>query len=79
MHDLLLGRLRPLEQRDPLAEAEHRDPVGALEHVVQVVGDDHDAEVPLGEAADEVEHLAGLRDAEGGRRLVEDDERSSPT
>ena len=31
--------------RHALAEAEHRDPVGDLEDVVQVVRDDHDAEV----------------------------------
>ncbi len=78
LHDLLLGRLRPLEQGDPLAEPKHGDPVGALEDVVEVVGDDHDAEVPLGETADEVEHLTGLRDPEGGRRLVEDDELRVP-
>ena len=70
--DLLLGRLTALVDGDVLAEAEDRDPVGHLEDVVEVVRDEDDREPLLGEAAHEVEHLPRLRDAERGRRLVED-------
>ena len=54
------------------AEVERGDPVGDLEDVVHVVRDQHDAEAVVGEPADQVEHLAGLGDAERGGRLVED-------
>ena len=77
--DLLLRRVRPVEHGDPLAEPEHGDPVGDLEDVVEVVRDDHDAQAALGQPAHEVEHLAGLGDAERGGRLVEDDAASSST
>ena len=50
-----------------------------LEDVVQVVGDQDDGEALLAEALDEVEHLAGLRDAERRGRLVEDHDASSST
>ncbi len=70
--DLLLGRLAALEDGDVLAETEDRDPVGHLEDVVEVVRDEDDREPLLGEATDEVEHLARLRDAERCGRLVED-------
>ena len=70
--DLLLGRLTALEDGDVLAEPEDRDPVGHLEDVVEVVRDEDDREPLLGETSDEVEHLTRLRDAERGRRLVED-------
>ena len=73
VHDLLLVRLRRLELRDALAEAQDRDPIGALEDVVEVVRDDDDAQVALREAAHQVEHLARLGDPEGRGRLVEDD------
>ena len=66
---------RGVEARDVLAEAQDRDAVGDLEDVVQVVRDEHDREALLGEPAHEVEHLARLRDAERGGRLVEDHER----
>ena len=59
-------------------EAQARDPIRDLEDVVQVVGDDDDREALGSEPGDEVEHLAGLRDAERGGRLVEDDEARVP-
>ena len=67
-----------VEDADVPSEPEHGDPVGRLEDVVEVVRDDHDAETLLAEAADEREHLLGLRHAEGGGRLVEDDELRVP-
>ena len=62
----------------PLAEPQDGDPVGDLEDVVQVVGDDHDAEIPFRQALDEVEHLTRLGDAERRGGLVEDDETGVP-
>ena len=49
-----------------------------LEDVVQVVGDDHDSEIPFRQALDEIEHLARLGDAERRGGLVEDDEPGVP-
>ena len=76
--DLLLGRLRPLEERDALPEPQHGDAVRHLEDVVEVVRDDDDAEAFLGQTADEVQHLARLRHPESGCRLVEDHELRVP-
>jgi hypothetical protein len=47
---------------------------GHLEDVREVVADDDHGDALLGQALDQVEHLLGLRDAEGGGRLVEDDD-----
>ena len=79
LDDLALGDVLRRELGDVLAEPQDRDPVGDLEDVVQVVRDEHDAEALLAQALDEVEHLAGLRDAERRGRLVEDDELASST
>ena len=49
-----------------------------LEHIVQVVGHDHDAEIPFRQPADEFEHLPRLGDAERCGGLVEDDEPRVP-
>src|SRR3954470_13784686 len=57
--------------RDP-AEVQGGDPVGDLEDVHHVVRDEQDPESAVGEPAHQVEHLAGLGDAEGGGRLVEE-------
>ena len=45
---------------------------------MKVVRDDHDSEPLLGQRPDEVQHLPRLRHAEGGRRLVEDDDARVP-
>ena len=45
---------------------------------MQVVRDEDDGEPLLGQAPDELEHLLGLRDAERGGGLVEDDELRVP-
>src|SRR5919109_1029954 len=76
--DLLLRRLLALEKRHSLTESQHGDPVRHLEYVVQVVRDDRDREIALGEPPDEVEDLPGLRHAEGGRRLVGDHDARVP-
>ncbi len=56
------------------AESQHRDPVGHRHDVPHVVADEDDAVAVLAQPLDEVEHLGGLGDAEGGRRLVEHDD-----
>ena len=76
--DFLLGRLLALVDADVAPESEHGDPVCDLEDVVQVVRDEHDRKASVGEALDEVEHLARLRHAERRGRLVEDDEARVP-
>ena len=73
---LVLLSLRDLGS-DP-AEVEGVDAVGDLHDVVHVVRDQHDPNAVIGQAADEVEHLAGLRDAEGRGRLVEEDDLAVP-
>src|SRR3954464_14036385 len=75
---LALRRRARLEAGDVLAEAQHGDVVGDLEDVVEVMRDDDDGESLMAEAADEIEHLARLGDAERGRRLVEDDDLRVP-
>ena len=52
-------------------QVERGDAVGHLEDVGHVVADEDDAEALLGEAPHQVEHLAGLRDAQRRGRLVE--------
>src|SRR5437762_195066 len=60
------------------AEAQDCDPRGDLEDVVEVVRDEHDCEALVGEALDEVEDLARLRDAERRGGLVENDDLGVP-
>ena len=64
MHDVLLRHVGRLEEVDRLAEPQARDPVGDFEDVVQVVGDDDDGQVLVGEALDQIEYLTGLGDTE---------------
>jgi Ni/Co efflux regulator RcnB len=45
---------------------------------VQVVRDDRDGELALGQPLDEVQDLARLRHAQRGGRLVEDDDAGVP-
>ena len=78
LDDLLLRGRRALVDTDVAAEAQDGDPGRGLEDVVQVVRDEDDGEPLLGQTPDELEHLLGLRDAERGRRLVEDDELRVP-
>ena len=67
-----------LEARDPLAEAQDLDAVGDLEDLGHVVADEHDGEALVAHAADQVEDVAGLDDAERGRRLVHEDDLARP-
>src|SRR5262249_20587414 len=78
LDDLSLVDVRADYRGRELAEVEHRDLVGNLHHVVHVVRDQHDGEALVGEAPHQIEHLGGLRNAEGGRRLVEDNETAIP-
>ena len=71
LDDLAVGDVAGRHLRDHPAQVEAGDAVGDLEHVGHVVADQHDAEALLGQPADEVEHLAGLRDAQRRGRLVE--------
>src|SRR3954447_18930734 len=61
------------DDTDATAEPLDVDPVRHLEHVRHVVADEDDAEATCLQAPDEPQHLPGLPDAEGGRRLVEND------
>src|SRR6267378_1969608 len=54
------------------AQVENSDPVGHLENVSQVVRDHHHREAAVAQALDQVEHLPGLYDPEGGGGLVHD-------
>ena len=71
--DLVVVRLLGVQLGDHGAEVEHVDVVRHLEHVREVVADDDDADTSVGKAPHKRQHLFGLRDAERGRRLVEDD------
>jgi hypothetical protein len=64
--------------RDELAQAQHGHPVGHGLDVGQIVRDDDDRDALALEPADEVEHDAGLGDAQGGRGLVHDDQSRLP-
>ena len=59
-------------------EVERGDPVGDLHHVVHVVRDQYDAAPLVGQAAYEVEDLAGLGHTEGRGGLVEEDHLAVP-
>src|SRR4051794_38109183 len=63
--------------RDP-AEVQGGDPVGDLEDVHHVVRDEEHAEPPVGQPAHQVEHLAGLCDAQRGGRLVQEHDLGVP-
>ena len=67
-----------LNSRDGLTEPEHRDVVRDLEDVAHVVGDEDHRQALIGQSPGQVEHLAGLGDAECGGRLVEHDELRIP-
>ena len=49
------------------------------EHVIHVVADQEDGQPAVGQPADQVENLLGLRDTERRGRLVEDDDAWSST
>ena len=55
-------------------EPQHDDAVGDGAHVLHVVADHDDAEAAVAQPLDQVQHLGGLRDAEGRGRLVEHDD-----
>src|SRR3954452_2421969 len=76
-HAAVVGLRRRDVGRDP-AEVQGGDPVGDLEDVHHVVRDEQDPESAVGEPAHQVEHLAGLGDAEGGGRLVEEHDLGVP-
>ena len=69
--DFFRRRLRTDPLRDLAAATEHHHAIRNFEYIGNVVADENDAEALLGEAADQVEHLAGLGDAQGGGGLVE--------
>ncbi len=72
--DRLAGDVGDAEVAVVAAEPQHDDAVGDGLHVGHVVADQDDAVPALAQPLDEVEHLGGLRDAERGGRLVEDDD-----
>src|SRR5262249_36281550 len=72
LDDLAVGDVGAPDVGGDAPQVQRGDPVGDLEHVVHVVRDEYDAVAGLGEAADQVEDLPGLGDAQRGGRLVED-------
>ena len=74
LDDLGLVHVGALDRRGQLTEVEHRDPVRHLEYVQHVVRDEDDGRALVSQPPDEIEHLGGLGHAEGGGRLVEDDD-----
>ena len=72
--DLLGGDRADVEDAVVAAQAEDDHAVGDRAHVLHVVADHDHAEPAVAQPLDEVEHLGGLGDAEGGGRLVEDDD-----
>src|SRR3954454_12675405 len=67
LHHAAVVHLGRLDVGRHPAQVQGRDPVGDLEDVDHVVRDEQDAQPAVGQPADEVEHLPGLRHAEGGR------------
>src|SRR5207247_9068738 len=63
---------------DATAEPHDVDPVRELEDVRHVVADQDHREPTLANALDQVEHLPGFLDPEGGGRLVHDHEPARP-
>ena len=78
MDDFLLRDVLPRHRLDALPETKNGDAVRDLEDVVEIVRHDHNAEPAVGEAANEVEHLPRLRDAQSRRRLVQDHDPGVP-
>ena len=70
--------LRCLARGDQSTESHDREAVRGGEDVVQVVRDHEHGEALIGQSPHEREHLLRLRDAEGGRRLVEDHQLGVP-
>ena len=68
----------PRNWATPPAQAQHLDVVGHLEHLGHVVADQHHGDALVGDAAHELEHLAGLAHAEGGGGLVHEDHLVGP-
>src|SRR5438105_4360776 len=63
---------------DHVTEIENGDAVGHFEDVDHVVGDHQHREALVSQPANQIEHLAGLGHAQGGRRLVHDDQLRVP-
>src|ERR1019366_6279636 len=70
----VVPRRRP--DGDQAAQPQHGDPVRDRLDVVQVVRDDDHRDVLALQPLDQVEHDAGLGDAQGGGRLVQDNQLS---
>ena len=79
VHDLLLGRLRALEDADVLRPSRSTVIRSAASKTSWRLCEIITTPRPCSASrCDEREHLLGLRDAERGRRLVEDDEPRVP-
>ena len=68
--DLRFGRLGAVEQRRQAALAHDRDAVGKRQDLVEVGGDEQDADALRGEAAHDAEHVALGADVDAAARLV---------
>ena len=74
VEQLGLGLLAPAERRSDAALDQYDEPVADRQRVLGVVGDEDDGHAALLGAHDQLQGLAGLLDAEGRGRLVEDQE-----
>ena len=72
LHQLLQGHLGLGEVAHAASATQQHEPVTHRVGVVRVVGDEDDAEAAVARLGDVLQHHAGLADAEGGGRLVED-------
>src|ERR1700756_941768 len=54
------------------AKAHDLDPVRYLKYMRHIVADEDHRKSPVADRADQIEHLAGLTDAQRGRRFVHD-------
>ena len=78
LDDLRARRVLGPHLRRRLAQVEDVDRVRDLEHVVHVVRDQHDRQAGVGQPAHQLQHLLGLGDPQGRRRLVEDHQLGVP-
>ena len=70
--DVIGGDIGLADRVDDLPVVHDADPIRQVEHVVDVVADEEDADALFLELPDEVANLCRLGRAEGGRRLVHD-------
>src|SRR6266851_612779 len=73
-HNLVGGRRSLVAHAGYPSTAQDQDSVGDGKHVAQVVADDHQPGASRLQMANQIEHLARFAHAEGGRRLVHEND-----